>query len=91
MAVPNQYAGTRDTCPARTVQIDHPRHRKAPWWAGSGPRTMASTRPQRMLEGDLPQGATMALAVRYDYADLRDRSTGGALVYPEAVATVLGR
>jgi hypothetical protein len=52
---------------------------------------MASTRPQRMLEGDLPQGATMALAVRYDYADLRDRSTGGALVYPEAVATVLGR
>lgn len=40
------------------------------------------------LEGDLPNGATMALAVGYDYADLPNRSAGGSLVYPKAPSVV---
>jgi hypothetical protein len=40
------------------------------------------------LEGDLPNGATMALAVGYDYADLPNRSAGGSLVYPKAASVV---
>ncbi|WP_156902094.1 hypothetical protein [Azohydromonas australica] len=40
------------------------------------------------LEGDLPNGATMALAVGYDYADLPNRSAGGSLVYPKASSVV---
>lgn len=40
------------------------------------------------LEGDLPNGATMALAVCYDCADLADRSAGGSLAYPKAAASL---
>lgn len=40
------------------------------------------------LEGDLPNGATMALAVGYDYADLPNRSAGGSLVYPKVSSVV---
>lgn len=43
------------------------------------------------LEGDLPNGATMALAVGYDYADLPNRSAGGSLVYPKAASVVASR
>jgi hypothetical protein len=33
-------------------------------------------------------GATMALAMRYDYADLPERSAGGSLVHPTAPSAV---